>query len=268
MVHATLVQILNREVEEGAIRQNPASRVHTAKRPKPAERMSLTPQQALQLAQDLRDAAIDGRIVAVWIALATGARRGEILALTWGDIDLQNGRLRIRRQIDSQGQIRAPKSQKSVRNLSLDAGTVSYLERWREIQSREFHSGEAVPEAAPVCSNLAGGFLDPNVFSRWRREFFADHGLGHFEKEERYVDRKGITRIRRTGYKGFNLHELRHTQATLLIGSGTDLKTVQNRLGHSSAQLTMNIYAHALEQNDRDAADAIGSLLSPPAESL
>ena len=65
-----------------------------------------------------------------------------------------------------------------------------------------------------------------------------------------------------SGYEGFNLHELRHTQATLLIGSGADIKTVQNRLGHSSASLTMDIYAHAIEQNDRDAAEKIGSLLN------
>ena len=47
----------------------------------------------------------------------------------------------------------------------------------------------------------------------------------------------------------------------LLIGSGADIKTVQNRLGHSSASLTMNIYANAIEQNDRGAADIIGNSL-------
>jgi len=53
----------------------------------------------------------------------------------------------------------------------------------------------------------------------------------------------------------------RHTQATLLIGSGADIKTVQNRLGHSSASLTMNIYAHAIAANDRTAADTIGDTI-------
>lgn len=51
------------------------------------------------------------------------------------------------------------------------------------------------------------------------------------------------------------------TQATLLISNGTDIKTAQNRLGHSTAALTMDIYAHAIEQNDREAADEIGELL-------
>lgn len=56
-------------------------------------------------------------------------------------------------------------------------------------------------------------------------------------------------------------HLARYSQATLLIGSGADIKTVQNRLGHSSASLTMNIYANAIEQNDRGAADIIGNSL-------
>ena len=55
------------------------------------------------------------------------------------------------------------------------------------------------------------------------------------------------------------VHELRHTQATLPIGNDADIKTVQHRLGHSSASLTMNIYAHAIAANDRTAADTIGT---------
>lgn len=77
----------------------------------------------------------------------------------------------------------------------------------------------------------------------------------------RYVDSRGIPRIKRTDYEGLKLHDLRHTQATLLISNGADIKTVQNRLGHSMAAPTMDIYAHAIEQNDRKAADEIGELL-------
>lgn len=75
------------------------------------------------------------------------------------------------------------------------------------------------------------------------------------------MDSRGIARIKRTGYERLKFHELRHTQATLLISNGADIKTVQNRLGHSTAALTMDIYAHAIEQNDREAADEIGELL-------
>ena len=71
---------------------------------------------------------------------------------------------------------------------------------------------------------------------------------------------------RQGAYIGYNLHELRHTQATLLIGSGADIKTVQQRLGHSSASLTMDIYAHFIAQNDRVAANTIGEILAEAAE--
>ena len=66
-------------------------------------------------------------------------------------------------------------------------------------------------------------------------------------------------------YVGFNFHELRHTQATLLIGQGTDIKTVQHRLGHSSASLTMDVYAHAMPANDEAAARLMQDELSPGA---
>ena len=113
-------------------------------------------------------------------------------------------------------------------------------------------------ERTPVCINTLFKFMDPNTFNRWRRQYFADHGLGEFGPAVRYTDSTGRKRWRKGAYIGYNLHELRHTQATLLIGSGADIKTVQQRLGHSSASLTMDIYAHFIAQNDRVAANTIG----------
>ena len=102
----------------------------------------------------------------------------------------------------------------------------------------------------------------PDSFNRWRRQYFAEHGLGEFGPAVRYTDSSGRKRWRKGAYVGYNLHELRHTQATLLIGSGADIKTVQQRLGHSSASLTMDIYAHFIAQNDRAAANTIGGILA------
>ena len=113
----------------------------------------------------------------------------------------------------------------------------------------------------PVCTNAVFKFMDPNTFNRWRRQYFADHGLGEFGPAVRYTDSSGKKRWRKGAYVGYNLHELRHTQATLLIGSRADIKTVQQRLGHSSASLTMDVYAHFIAQNDRAAANTIGGIL-------
>ena len=136
------------------------------------------------------------------------------------------------------------------------------MSEWKMMQSDMFFGGGDVPGSTPVCTNETGGFISPSAFDRWRRNYFVEHGLGTFDKEEAWYDRNGIKRYRRSGYHGYNLHELRHTQATLLIGKGADIKTVQNRLGHSTASLTMDIYAHAIEQNDQEAAEVIGGLLN------
>jgi integrase len=93
------------------------------------------------------------------------------------------------------------------------------------------------------------------------RGFCVENGFGSYGNTDEYTDSEGRVRHKKRQYTGLNFHELRHTQATLLIGNGADIKTVQHRLGHSSASLTMNIYAHAIEENDRAAADAISGIL-------
>lgn len=260
-LHQKLSQIMKQAVKEEIIPRNPCDLIDDVKRPKPKERRSLSQEQAVQLAHDLRASERTGRIVAVWMALATGMRRGEALGLVWNDVDLARKRVYVREQLDSKGVRRDPKSTKSKRNLAIDAGTVQFLTEWKIVQSDLFFAGGDVPGSVPVCTNETGGFISPAAFDKWRRAFFVEHGLGTFDKEEVWYDRKGVKRYRCSGYHGFNLHELRHTQATLLIGQGADIKTIQNRLGHSSASLTMDIYAHAIEQNDRTAADAIGNML-------
>ena len=259
--HQKLSQVLKQAVKEEIIQRNPCDLIDDVKRPKAKERRSLTREQAIRLASDLKESGRTGRTVAVWLALATGMRRGEALGLIWDDVDLIRRRVFIHKQLDSKGNRRDPKSEKSKRNLAIDDGTVQFLTEWMIMQSDLFFGGGDVPGTTPVCTNETGGFISPAAFDKWRRNFFVEHGLGSFDKEEVWYDRQGIKRYTRSGFHGFNLHELRHTQATLLIGQGADIKTIQNRLGHSTASLTMDIYAHAIEQNDRTAADAIGGLL-------
>lgn len=259
--HQKLSQIMKRAVKEKIITRNPCDYIDDVKRPQAAERRSLSSKQAIKLATDLKESARNGRIVAVWLALATGLRRGEALGLIWKNVDLVRKRIFVDKQLDSKGNRRNPKSVKSKRNLAIDEGTVQFLTEWKIMQSDLFCEGDDVPDEMPVCTNESGFFISPAAFDKWRRQFFVEHGLGTFETIEPWYDRNGAKRYRYSGYDGFNLHELRHTQATLLIGSGADIKTVQNRLGHSSASLTMNIYAHAIEQNDRDAAEKIADLL-------
>lgn len=226
--HQKLSQMMKQAVREEIILRNPCDPIDDVKRPEAAERRSLSAKQAVQLAMDLKECERSGRIVAVWLALATGVRRGEALGLVWGNVDLTRKRIRIEKQLDSKGVRRDPKSHKSKRNLAIDDGTVAFLTEWKAMQSDLFYRGGDAPDGAPVCSNdTDGGFISPAAFDKWRRTWFFDHGLGTFEKVETWHDRNGVKRYRRSGYRGYNLHELRHTQATLLIGSGADILTLQ-----------------------------------------
>jgi len=272
-VHQKLSQIMNQAVDDGLVAKNPCSPI-SIPRPKPKERHSLTVGEAQRLNSTILGMPVSAQHCAVLLALHTGMRRGEVLGLTWEHVHFDKRKLYVAQQYASDKVPRDPKSKKSKRWISLDSEIVAYLEEWKRVQRSELEArkrrleGEdtdaiAIPqtEKSPVVSNVYGGYYDPNIFGRWFREFCVENGFGEQGRAIRYVDSRGIPRIKRTGYEGLKFHELRHTQATLLISNGADIKTVQNRLGHSTAALTMDIYAHAIEQNDREAADEIGELL-------
>ena len=260
-LNGVLSQVFDSAVEEMLVPTNPCAAVH-APRPKPKERKALSLEQAMALAQDLQVSEKTGNTVAVWLALATGIRRGEALGLTWGNVDFEHKRIYIGQQYAADRKLRPPKSENANRWIGIDDGTVAFLKDWKAKQERKMEiQGIRQADETPVCTNEIFKFTDPNTFSRWRRQYFVDHGLGEFTEKTSYTDSQGRKRVKRGGYVGFNFHELRHTQATLLIGSGADIKTVQQRLGHSSASLTMDIYAHFIAQNDRKAADTIGDML-------
>ena len=91
----------------------------------------------------------------------------------------------------------------------------------------------------PVCCTDVGGLYDPTNFERWWSSFRKKHG-----------------------FPTLKFHELRHTQATQLLANGVDVKTVQARLGHANASVTLNWYAHAIPENDVEAAAVVGSLFA------
>lgn len=265
-VHMKLSQILRKAYLEELIDRNPCDAVEGIKRPKVSQQKRaetrVTKDQALAFVHRLKTIPKDGHIVAVWLGLATGLRRGEALALVWEDIDFDGARLRIRKQYGKEKVLKDPKTSKSRRTISIDAQTVQFLADWKNQQRKEFcNAGVRQTGASPVCSNELCGFLDPDNFSRWRRSFFVKEGLAHYAKVETYLDHRGIERTKRSGYVGPNFQALRRAQATLLVAGGVDPKTVQARLGHESLNTTLNIYAEEVGENDRKAADFMGELL-------
>ena len=172
----------------------------------------------------------------------TGVRRGELLGLSWDAVDLDAGRLAITRTlIEGRGapQFSEPKTKRGRRSVALDAGTVDALREHRERQLDERLAwGPAYEPHDLVFCREDGTPIWPRTFSR-----FFDH----------HVRDAGLPKIR--------LHDLRHTHATLALEAGVHPKVVQERLGHSSIAITLDIYSHAIPAMQEDAAETIAALL-------
>lgn len=171
-------------------------------------------------------------------------RRGEVLVLSWREVDLDNGLIEVKWQLGKEKVRKQPKTEGSVRAVRIcdpadvtSDPTIDYLRRWRARQGVD-------------------------NFGRWRRNWYVKNDFGYFEHEEAYTGAAGVHRIRRTGYHGPNFHSLRHTQATVLIGGGADVKAVQDRLGHAQASTALSIYAEAQRSKERVTASMMSRLIS------
>lgn len=168
------------------------------------------------------------------VAAFTGLRRGELCGLRWEDVDLDRGLLQVRRAltvIRGHVRLKAPKSSRA-RALHIDASTIEALRRRAAIQTEQRQRNGPLwhNEHDLVFTGSAGRHLGPDTVSTTFRKVVA--GLD-------------LPLIR--------FHDLRHTHATLMLQAGVPVKVVSERLGHATAQLTMDIYAHVLPAMDADA---------------
>ena len=187
-------------------------------------------------------------IMAVRIAIATGMRRGEVLGLMWKDITFGDvSELKVRRAYTPALKLKESKTKSGFRTIAIDRVTAEHLKAWKILQEECLEMlGEPFmqTEETPVCCSNIGGLYDPTNFYSWWNSFRKQAGFPHLR-----------------------FHELRHTQATQLLANGVDVKTVQTRLGHANASITLNWYAHAVPENDQRAAQLIGDLFSPNPQS-
>jgi integrase len=175
------------------------------------------------------------------LALSTGLRRGEILGLQWGDIDLDAGTLRVERSVEeTRGRLRLkpPKTRRGRRNVTLPAEAVAMLREHRKAQIELRLALGQGGQPVLVFSTIEGGLLSPDNLSRdWRR----------------VSDAKKLPRV--------SFHGLRHTHASVLIRAGVDILTISRRLGHSKPSVTLDTYGHLIEGADAAAAEAIAGVL-------
>lgn len=237
-IHTTVHKALADAVDAGVIGANVAER---AKPPKPGRSGSQRIEcwEPEELAAFL--SAVRGdRLEAAWrLAAMTGMRRGEVLGLRWGDIDLAAARVSIRNAIVTVAYEVLESSPKShqARVVDLDPATVDTLRAHRQKRSDEL--GREPGEHELVACALDGGPIHPQTFS----QAFA-----------RIVELAGIRKIR--------LHDLRHTHATIAVRAGVPVKVISERLGHESPAFTLKQYAHVVPGMQAEAAQRIAALVA------
>ena len=274
-IHTKLKQILQDAVDNDLIARNPCAGIKLPKASIEA-RQPLDASEALRLQQCLLKEDLCPGVVCTLLLLECGLRKGEALGLSWEDYGKDQAgspTLRIAHQYTNDKVLRAPKSRMSRRTISISSVLANVLDRWIEIQRAQLEQ-YGIPQNGntPIVHGI--GFaacedgrhavatrVEGHNYSRWFRDFCVDNGFGTYDKVTKVFTRDGKKHIRGTNYKGLVPHALRHTQATLLIGSGADVKTVQARLGHASPNTTLAIYAHAIDTNDRLAAEAFEAAL-------
>jgi integrase len=285
MIQQKLKQILDDAVGEGLIVANPAmNKTIRAPRPKCTSRNSLTKIEAARLNSLVNIGQPESRRIAIVIGLATGLRRGEVLGLQWKHINLDAKKtLRVEQQLAKKANGYEQPKADSYRTIALDTATTNRLSEWKAVQREQLRElGILQDENTPVVTDRDGEIHDPDNYGFWFRDFCVANGFGDYVDKDGKIlpkqefnengmavdtDGKPYSRMNRKQqierhYKGLKFHELRHTCATLLIGNKVDVITVQRRLGHSKPSTTTDIYGHAIEENNREAADMMAALLA------
>jgi integrase len=240
-IRGTLRTALNEAQRWGLVPRNAAALVDGPR----VERYTVhpfTPDEARTLLHSVKG----DRLEALYsVALTMGLRQGEALGLTWDDVDLQLGYLRITKQlqrIHGSPKLVEPKTERSRRTLALPPMIARHLQQHLAKQQRErVNAGSRWLEHGLVFTTPIGTPLD---------------GTAVTKQFHQVLDRAGLSQRR--------FHDLRHSCATLLLVQGVSPRVVMDLLGHSQIGLTMNTYSHVIPDLRRDAADRIEQLLAEP----
>ena len=258
-LHAILSAALNQGVKWGWLDSSP-----TAKASPPPLRSKVpvtpTPEQMNRL---FSEANRTDSTLATAIALAalTGARRGELCALRWSDVDLNVGRIRIARSLTVVNRqiYEGPTKTHQVRDLALDESGVTLLRtRWAYMLDLSEKAESPLVADPYLLSHAAHGGcpVEPHKLT----DRFSALCAKLAAKDHKNAPQSGNSSDVASGW-AFRFHDLRHFSVTTLIAAGVDIRTVAGRHGHAQPTMTLNRYAHALPERDRAAAGILGKAL-------
>ena len=169
----------------------------------------------------------------------TGLRQGEALALKWSDIDFENKKITVNKtaaRIKERQTLQTPKTKNSKRVISIDPATLSILRSWKKDQIKIYFKNGKHFEGDEnfIFTNQRGEWVHIHNFIRYFKRFIADYKL-----------------------KQITPHGLRHTHASLLFSAGVEPKNISDRLGHSTVQITLDLYTHINEEQRTDTVEKL-----------
>ena len=234
--------VMNFAIRCNMISRNPCHGVQVISTKK-KEREILTVEETQIFLEHLQKAPIKYRTFFI-LAIFGGFRRGELLGLEWKDIDFENHIITIRRTSLYSKETGifegTPKTKGSFRSLKLPEKVFDILKEYKAAQD---HDIELLCDRWNPTDRLFttwdGHPMGPDSVRTWLR---------------RFCEREGI--------KYVNIHAFRHINASMLISNGVDVRTVSAALGHSQTSTTLNIYAHAFDEAQAKASEAIADTLN------
>ncbi len=230
-IHRILKSALARAVEQQRLARNPAAMLKRLPKVEPKPVNTLTVEQSRKLLAAIR------HTTTYWptlIALATGMRRGEILALRWKNCELESGTVRVVESLEQTKaglRFKSTKSEKA-RAVPLPGFAIAQLREWKRKQAETLlRLGVRQGPETLVCAREDGEPKQPNSLT---------HEFTYL------VGRADVPRVR--------FHDLRHSHATQLLTAGVHPKIVQERLGHSTITITLDLYSHVSDTMQANAA--------------
>jgi len=238
-LHVVLHKALKAAVADGLIPRNVAAGLRLPKLSR-EEIDPLSGEESRRLLETARGERLEALYV---LALNTGMRQGELLALKWDDVDLEGGVLRVRRTLTKVGKVyttREPKTKNSRRVIRLTGAAIEALRGHLSRQLEEIERmGSLYKPGSLVFATEVGTIINPSNL--------------------RNRSLKPLLKI--SGLRSVRFHDLRHTCATLLLSKNVNPKIVSEMLGHASVSITLDVYSHLMPDMQEKAAQALEDIL-------
>lgn len=239
--HRVLKSMFIYAEDMGIIEKNPMNKVKVPK-DKKNETKVLTIEESQRLLDVVQNS--DFLKMPVSLAILLGLRRGECLALSWDKVDFDNKIITIDQNleyIDKQLIFKEPKTLKSNRKIAITDSIVTLLKKHKkwQLEMTMRSGGTWRNEYNLVCTRKSDGSpITPHVLSTYFKKFLI-----------------------KNNFPEIRFHDLRHTNATIMLAANISAKVAGTRLGHSNTSITLDLYSHVLESIDRDVADKIEQLI-------